>query len=57
MCHSVGARKSPARICILAYGDETCNDFDLSENDSPYCLTACLGLMRPAYQPSFHSSF
>jgi len=57
MCHSVGPRKSPGRVRILAYGDETCNDFDLSENDRPYCLTTCLELMRPAYQPSFHSSF
>ena len=57
MCHSVGARKLPGHVSILAYGDETCNDFDLSENDSPYRLTACAWLSRPVYQPSFHRSF
>jgi hypothetical protein len=46
MCHSLGARKLPGRVRILAYGDETCNDFGLSLNDRPYCLTTCLGLIR-----------
>jgi hypothetical protein len=40
MCHSVGARKSPSSKLIIAYGDETCNDFDLSENDRPNCMSS-----------------
>jgi hypothetical protein len=57
MCHSVGARKLPGHVSILAYGDETCNDFDLSENDRSFCLTASGGLLQADYQPSFRSSF